>query len=1075
MKRVGRNIRESVAALAVALLGVLATYGQSGKGSQAARQGQSIRQLADGYWQYEQFAEAAKYYQKLIGLNPDDLAVTYRLAECNRHLFRYPAAEAGYGKVHYTDPAAYPEALFHYATMQKLNGKYAYAIGNFEKFLVLVKAATPEGWANRDEWMARATLEKDGCHFALLREKFARREFNFALLPPPVSTPGNDYAPVIFSHDTALLVTSGRVLDSTRMTDTRLGESFSDFYALHKREEVWEAAAAPGDLPGVLNTRWNEGTGCFNGDQTKFYYANCSEPDASCKLYLTTLRGGKWGKPVRLNRNVNVPGADARHPALSLTGDTLFFVSDRPGGMGQNDLWMSVSTGGEEWSPAVNLGKAINTPRNELSPFVNPGDGKFLFASDGHLGLGGLDLYGVTRQPGATPEVANLGPPFNSNRDDLFLVMGTHKGYLASNRSGGPGGFDLYTFDNFSHSAVIAGVNDQGRHEASRFYYFQEFNLEYLSDEDKLSLDRVSSRKEAGKVYRQEMPLTEQDLYFYERLSQEEKGRLERLVAYNIERQGGEETIRAEDQAFYSSLSPEEKARICRFAASYRSAMLNKQRLVLEKHDAYYYEKLSSDGNRLLDRVVAARLGQLVENNDSSSLAGEPFNCEKLHVAGQAPAEWERGARAGNVPEPPPTDDPYRYAKLDAAERDRLTRSRGDRTAAGRGTNDLSGLEDDNFRYEKLSDADKDRIDRMAAARYAAQLAGGDEKFTEEDQFYYASLPAEDRSHLDRAINLRIAREAPGQDTSALAEPAYVYEKMPGQAPQRTGTSRKGRPLAAAAPKWPEGDSYRNNLAALNSFEMGSYKSFTVKGRLLNAMANAPASGLTIPLVNEKGEVLKTTWTNPDGSFAYVNLTVPENYRLLLQTPPARVDQPAEYYVEDLEVLAYHEAGASVQFEPVFFGFNAWGLEENARKTLDALAAYCRQHPGVQIELNAFTDQVGNDTYNLELSRKRGQAVQQYLVQKGVLPGTLVTNARGKRLPGTAEKGNANASDRCVELALKGAPAQSLEADAFVITPLTDLLKIAEKFGVPVKQLRELNGLTGDRVEPFRLLKIKRL
>jgi outer membrane protein OmpA-like peptidoglycan-associated protein len=1067
------HVSNLVLTLAVALLGILAAHGQSGKGGQAARQAQSVRQLADGYWQYEQFAEAARHYQKLVALNPDDLAATYRLAECNRRLFRYPAAEAGYGKVHYADPAAYPEALFQYAAMQKLNGKYAYAIGNFEKFLVLVKAATPEKWANRDEWLARATLEKDGCHFALLREKFARREFNFALLPPPASTPGNDYAPVILAHDSALLVTSGRVLDSTRMADTRLGESFSDFYALQKKGEAWEAG--PGDLPAALNTRWNEGTGCFNRDQTKFYYANCSEPDASCKLYVTTLRGGKWGKPARLNRNVNVPGADARHPALSVTGDTLFFVSDRPGGRGQNDLWMSVTAGGEEWSPAVNLGKDINTPRNELSPFVNPGDGKFLFASDGHLGLGGLDLYGVTRPPGAAPEVANLGPPFNSNRDDLFLVMGTHKGYLTSNRAGGPGGFDLYTFDNFSRSAVIAGIDGGGRRETPRFYYLREFNLEYLSDEDKLSLDRVSSRKEAAKVYQQEMPLTEEDLDFYERLSQEEKDRLERLVAYNIERQGGEDAIRAEDQAFYRDLPPEEKARVHRFAASYRSAMRNKQQLVLEKQDAFYYEKLDSDGKRLLDRVVVARLGQLVENGDSSSLADQPFTYEKLPVAGQVPAERERVARTGNVPEPAPAEDPYRYAKLDAAERDRLSRSRGDRTATGKAANDLSAPEDDNFRYEKLSDADKDRIDRMAAARRAAQLAGGDEQFTEEDQFYYASLPAEARSRLDRTISRRIAREAPGQDASALAEPAYAYEKIPGQAPERTGTGRKGRPLAAPDPQWTEGEGHRKHLAALNTFEMGQYKSFTVKGRLLNAATNGPASGLTIPLVNEKGEVLKTTSTNPDGSFAYVNLTVPENYRLLLQTPPARVDQPAEYYVEDLEVLAYHEAGASVQFEPVFFGFNAWVLEENARKTLDALAAYCRQHPGVQIELNAFTDQVGNDTYNLELSRKRGQAVQQYLVQKGVLPGTLVTNARGKRLPGTVA-GKGNASDRRVELTLKGAPAaQTLEADAFVITPLTDLRKIAEKFGVPVTQLRELNGLTGDRVEPFRPLKIKRL
>ncbi|HEX8529072.1 MAG TPA: OmpA family protein, partial [Cytophagales bacterium] len=643
------------------------------------------------------------------------------------------------------------------------------------------------------------------------------------------------------------------------------------------------------------------------------------------------------------------------------------------------------------------------------------------------------------------------------------------------NRAGGPGGFDLYTFDNFSRSAVLASVDGQDRREAPRFYYLQEFSLEYLSDEDKLSLDRVASRKEAGKVYHQETPLTQEDLTFYERLSQEEKDRLERLVAYNIERQGGEESIRAEDQAFYQHLSPEEKDRIHRFAASYRRAMRNKQQLTLEKGDAFYYEKLDSDGRRLLDRVVAARLGQLVENGDSSLLAEGAFTYKKLPVATAGPAERERTPRAGNLPDPPPTDDPYRYAKLEAAERDRLARAHGDRSAAGKETNDLSALEDEAFRYEKLSDADRSRMDRMAAARRAAQLAGTDEKFTEEDQFYYASLPAADRSRLDRVINRRIAREAPGQDASALTEPAYVFEKIPGQAPARVGTGRKGRILAAPDPQWAEGDGYRKNLAALNTFEMGQYQSFTVKGRLLNATANGPAPGLPIPLVNDKGEVLKTTWTNPDGSFAYVGLVVPENYRLLLQTPPARVDQPAEYYVEDLEVLAYHEAAASVQFEPVFFGFNAWGLSETARNTLDALAAYCRAHPGVQIELNAFTDQVGNDGYNLALSHRRGQAVQQYLVQKGVPAGTLVVNARGKRLPGTSvSKGSGNASDRCVELTLKGVPAaQPLAADAFVITPLTDLRKIAEKFGVPVTQLRELNGLTGDRVEPFRPLKIR--
>jgi hypothetical protein len=114
---------------------------------------------------------------------------------------------------------------------------------------------------------------------------------------------------------------------------------------------------------------------------------------------------------------------------------------------------MSVTAGGDAWSPAVNLGAAINTPRNELSPFVNPGDGKFLFASDGHLGLGGLDLYGVTRQPAPRPKSPTWDRP-STPTATIFPGDGHAKGYLASNRAGGPGGFDLYTFDNFSRSAV---------------------------------------------------------------------------------------------------------------------------------------------------------------------------------------------------------------------------------------------------------------------------------------------------------------------------------------------------------------------------------------------------------------------------------------------------------------------------------------------------------------------------------------------------------------------------------------------------------------------------------------------
>ena len=194
--------------------------------------------------------------------------------------------------------------------------------------------------------------------------------------------------------------------------------------------------------PARWNSSGHDGPGCFNADQTLFYFTRCQ--GHYCQIYTSELRNGKWQSPTPLGGNVNAPESNSKHPTLSAGGDTLYFVSDRAGGYGGTDIWMSVRHGSTGWQPPQNLGESLNTFLDEMAPFYYAADDLFLFASRGHGGPGGMDLYGVlsfTQRPGWVP--VPLPSPFNVGQDDCFLTMGHRRGFLSSNRSGN---FDIYQF-----------------------------------------------------------------------------------------------------------------------------------------------------------------------------------------------------------------------------------------------------------------------------------------------------------------------------------------------------------------------------------------------------------------------------------------------------------------------------------------------------------------------------------------------------------------------------------------------------------------------------------------------------
>ncbi|WP_372751627.1 OmpA family protein [Labilibaculum sp.] len=236
---------------------------------------------------------------------------------------------------------------------------------------------------------------------------------------------------------------------------------------------------------GKLETNYHDGPVCFTADGNEMFLTrnNVSsskrakrdgEGVVNIQLYHCKKEGNKWSKPELLP--LNLEEYSTGHPALSDDGNSLYFISDRPGGFGGTDLYVATKTV-SGWSNPKNLGEHINTSENEMFPFVT-GD-KLFFASKGHYGLGGLDVFTIDlKQENAKP--VNMGFPINTSKDDFGLILKNGEGYFASNRLKGE------TYDDIYHFAIV-----------SRLLKGQVFNAE---TKEILGNSKVSLLDDQGEV-----------------------------------------------------------------------------------------------------------------------------------------------------------------------------------------------------------------------------------------------------------------------------------------------------------------------------------------------------------------------------------------------------------------------------------------------------------------------------------------------------------------------------------------------------------------------------------------------
>ncbi|WP_240737334.1 OmpA family protein [Hymenobacter metallicola] len=408
------------------LLFVCAAAGSAAMLSSCATTGNMSK--ADKRFARGEYETAIALYKADVAKGKNIAMANFRVAESYRLSNRVEQAESYY-KAALDGGIKNPDAAFYYGLALKANGKFDEAATQFEAY-------TQSG-SNR-ALAARAEMEAKNSR---LGTQLVAMSTNNEVMPlDQINTPSAEFSATLMPTTKELVFASGR--EGKKYAGN--GEGFNDLYAIKFDDEAKMTGGTVRKLEPTFNTDdMHEASATYSPDGKMVVFARSNNGSKkgylSVDLWASFFKNGVWEEPRLIN--INDRTADDFSPVFSPDGQTLYFASGRKGGQGGNDLYKATLGANGRFTAAENLGPEINTAGNENFPAVAP-DGTLYFSSDGHPGLGKLDIFMVEKG-----KVKNLAAPINSNGDDFApFFMGKDMGVFASNRSGGKGSDDLYMF-----------------------------------------------------------------------------------------------------------------------------------------------------------------------------------------------------------------------------------------------------------------------------------------------------------------------------------------------------------------------------------------------------------------------------------------------------------------------------------------------------------------------------------------------------------------------------------------------------------------------------------------------------
>ncbi len=403
--------------------------------------------VADEQFARGEYYDAAQTYRKVYSkTNPRKERklrgeIAFKMGECYRRINMAARSSAAYqNAIRYKYPDS--TAIFYLARSQHFEGKYKDAAKNYQAFL---------------ELNPQSALAQNGLRGCNLAQEWKKTPTRYVVKKMPIlNSRRSDFAPMFPGKNYDQLYFSSTTEKSLGKNKSGItGTKNSDLYMSRKNERgIWQK---PEPIEGDVNSEDDEGIAAFTPDGNTMYFSRARrEPtaDTSVEIYSSTRTGAQWAPPQKYEIIGDTISAFG-HPAVSPDGEYLYFASDMPGGYGGKDLWRISLT--DKKGSLENLGVQINTSGNEMFPYIRE-DGTLYFASDGHPGMGGLDLFKATQNSEGYWNIENLRNPINSQADDFGITFADGEyGFFSSNRGDGRGYDNIYSFELPSISIWISG------------------------------------------------------------------------------------------------------------------------------------------------------------------------------------------------------------------------------------------------------------------------------------------------------------------------------------------------------------------------------------------------------------------------------------------------------------------------------------------------------------------------------------------------------------------------------------------------------------------------------------------
>ncbi|MEM6722552.1 MAG: hypothetical protein AAF598_00865 [Bacteroidota bacterium] len=367
------------------------------------------------------YAKAGEYYLSAYKEKTSRPDLAYKAGDCFLRIRDYKNASNAFAPIK-TKNAELEQVGYKYAMSLKHMGEYKEAITEFEAYIDQYKKA------DREQVYNDVLNEVSGCMLAIEQHKQPGNNAFVKHLGYNVNSEQTEFAPIIIS-DKVIYFSS-------------MAEGTAKIYRSEKLDMQWSKK----DVPGILNETElpHYGNGSFTPDGQRFYFTQCgisTENKSICGIYVVQKQGNAWGDPEKLPDFINENGINNTHPFVIFEDnkEVLYFSSDRQGGQGGMDIWYVIKTlSGQvsDFSLPVNLGNTLNTAKDDITPFYDNTKQTMYFSSNGHINLGGFDIFRSkgNKTTWATP--SNMGLPYNSSADDLYYTpkFGAKEGFLVSNR-----------------------------------------------------------------------------------------------------------------------------------------------------------------------------------------------------------------------------------------------------------------------------------------------------------------------------------------------------------------------------------------------------------------------------------------------------------------------------------------------------------------------------------------------------------------------------------------------------------------------------------------------------------------